>query len=220
MIIYAYIIYVSRRYVWIKNEISSAQAWSLMIGFCWGFLRSSLKLDDCFLVVAMVNDRTRKKEKGVWDGRKRKEKNESSCPFSLTFGCSIYMYNTCIICLLQFNEANVCSVTHRKRQFKWATSQLINCLLWKPIPIIVEPEVPMVKYEPEVSLLCRIRNSNIKWSNPKFMSKIVNSKFYFTFVKLEVLNAYMYYCFLLIKMWTRSFTIDYFEPEVSIELDV
>ena len=80
-------------------EMSSDQAWSLMIDLCWGFLRS-LKLDDCFLVVSMVNDHARKKKpKGVWDGRKNGSKIVHFPSLSATT-------IICIICLLQFNEAS------------------------------------------------------------------------------------------------------------------
>ena len=79
-------------------EMSSDQAWSLMIGIYWGFLRS-LKLDDCFLVVSMVNNHTRKKKGCGMEGKMGKVVHFPSHSATAII---------CIICLLQFNEVSKC----------------------------------------------------------------------------------------------------------------
>jgi hypothetical protein len=52
----------------------------------------------------MVNDHTRKKKKGC--GTERIMGVVTRRKVASTLGDSNYMYNTCIICLLKFNEAS------------------------------------------------------------------------------------------------------------------
>lgn len=145
---YICIFHMCEQQIWIKNEVSSDQVWSLIIVFCWGPSYQAWSL----MIGYMFNDHAKKRNNAGSTFFSRSKTQQK-----MRWQCSLISYS--VLGTQNFN----------------------------------------IKYEPEVSLLCKIWSSNIKGSNSKFLSKIVNLKFDFIFVKLKVSNVHMYYYFLLIK---------------------